>query len=125
MDQIAPANTAVFLSIRSGDLSLAQGLATLAENPTLANQLSGFSNSGSDVLAEIQANLLPYLKANLQIAVPYSQGSVQFLAQVEVTDPSQAQLGLDRMEKNLQQKGIAVEALQITGQPAKAWGLLF
>ncbi|MEI6529978.1 MAG: zinc-ribbon domain-containing protein [bacterium] len=122
LDQIAPANTAVFLSIRSGDLSLAQGLATLAENPTLANQLSGFSNSGSDVLAEIQENLLPYLKANLQIAVPYSQGSVQFLAQVEVTDPSQAQLGLDRMEKNLQQKGIAVEALQITGQPAKAWG---
>ena len=122
LDQIAPANTAVFLSIRSGDLSLAQGLATLAENPTLANQLSVFSNSGSDVFAEMQANLLPYLKANLQIAVPYSQGSVQFLAQVEVTDPSQAQLGLDRMEKNLQQKGIAVEALQITGQPAKAWG---
>jgi len=122
LDQIAPADTAVFFSIRSGDLSLAQGLATLAENPTLANQLSGFSNSGSDVLAEMQADLLPYLKANLQIAVPYSQGSVQFLAQVEVTDPSQAQLGLDRMEKNLQQKGIAVEALQITGQPAKAWG---
>lgn len=122
LDQIAPPDTAVFLSIRSGDLSLAQGLATLEENPTLADQLSGFPNSGSDVLVEMQTDLLPYLKANLQIAVPYRQGSVQFLAQVEVTDPSQAQLGLDRMEKNLQQKGIAVEARQIAGQPAKAWG---
>lgn len=122
LDQIAPPDTAVFLSIRSGDLSLAQGLATLEENPTLADQLSGFPNSGSDVFVEMQTDLLPYLKANLQIAVPYRQGSVQFLAQVEVTDPSQAQLGLDRMEKNLQQKGIAVEARQIAGQPAKAWG---
>lgn len=122
LDQIAPPDTAVFLSIRSGDLSLAQGLATLEENPTLADQLSGFPNSGSDVFVEMQTDLLPYLKANLQIAVPYRQGSVQFLAQVEVTDPSQAQLGLDRMEKNLQQKGIAVETRQIAGQPAKAWG---
>ncbi len=122
LDQIAPADSAIFLSIRSGDLSLAQGLATLEENPVVTDQLSGFPSFGDDVFTEMQADLLPYLKANLQIAMPFRQGSVQFLAQVEVTDPSQAQLGLDRMEKNLQQRGIDVETLQIAGQPAKAWG---